>query len=186
MMAHDFGQAPAVIPRHVVFSHGQESGPWGRKISALAEVVRACGFTAHSVDYRGIQEPGRRIAKLIGYCQELPGERVLAGSSVGGYVSVGAAPALHPLGVFVIAPALYLPPLPPLPQEPLGCPVTVVHGFRDDIVPYEDSVRFAKLQRATLLLLEGDHLLHEQLPDIAHLFERFLTGLPAAVAGLAV
>jgi hypothetical protein len=27
-----------VTGRHVVFSHGQESGPWGRKISALAEV----------------------------------------------------------------------------------------------------------------------------------------------------
>src|SRR2546430_13666602 len=39
-------QAPA---RHVVFSHGQESGPWGRKISALAEVARSEGYLAHSV-----------------------------------------------------------------------------------------------------------------------------------------
>ena len=33
-----------VISRHVVFSHGKESGPWGRKISALAEVARSEGY----------------------------------------------------------------------------------------------------------------------------------------------
>src|SRR5256885_5200929 len=48
-------QAPVAF-RHVVFSHGQESGPWGRKISALAEVARTEGYTAHSVDYRRSEE----------------------------------------------------------------------------------------------------------------------------------
>jgi hypothetical protein len=61
----------------------------------------------------------------------------------------------------------------------------VIHGFHDDIVPYTDSVRFAKAQRATLVLLDGDHLLHEQLPEIERLFEGFLGRLPA-VAGVAV
>ena len=46
-----------VMSRHVVFSHGKESGPWGRKISALAEVARSEGYDAHSVDYRGLEEP---------------------------------------------------------------------------------------------------------------------------------
>ena len=50
-----------VTGRHVVFSHGLESGPWGRKISALAEVGRAEGYDVHSVDYRGITEPLARI-----------------------------------------------------------------------------------------------------------------------------
>ena len=54
-----------VTGRHVVFSHGQESGPWGRKISALAEVARSEGYDTHSVDYRGIVEPRARIAKLV-------------------------------------------------------------------------------------------------------------------------
>jgi predicted alpha/beta hydrolase family esterase len=179
------GQTRIVTERHVIFSHGQESGPWGRKISALAEIARAAGWQAHSVDYRGIPEPDRRTARLIEHCEELSGERVLVGSSVGGFVSVAAAPVLHPRGLFLIAPALYLPQLPPLPQEPLNCRAVVVHGFRDEIVPYEDSVRFANAQRATLLLLEGDHLLHEQLGDISHMFGHFLTTLPA-LAGLAV
>jgi len=175
-----------VTHRHLVFSHGQESAPWGLKISALAQVARAQGYEAHSVDYRGIQEPGRRVSKLVQFCQGLDGEVVLAGSSVGGYVSVCAAPIVQPTGVFVIAPALYLPQLPPLPQGHLSCPVTVVHGFEDEIVPYEDSVGFARAQGATLHLLKGGHLLHEQLPQIVQLFEGFLRGLlRPSLAGIA-
>jgi hypothetical protein len=132
------------------------------------------------VDYRGITQPLERVAKLIDYCRALSGPVVLAGSSVGGYVSVAASPQLHPLGVFVIAPALYLPQLPPLEAGVLGCPVSVVHGWGDDIVPYEDSVRFGKVQLAALHLMPGGHLLHEQMGEIEHLFERFLKGLPGS------
>ena len=35
----------------VVFSHGQESGPWGTKIQRMAETVRNLGCEADSVDY---------------------------------------------------------------------------------------------------------------------------------------
>lgn len=178
--------------RHVVFSHGQESGPWGRKITVLAQVARACGYEPHSVDYRGLEDPRERVARLLAFWQSLPQEdpRVLAGSSVGGYVSVAAAAALAargsppPAGLFLIAPALYLDRLPPLSADPLGCPVTVIHGWRDDIVPFMDSLRFAQREHAALHLLESDHLLHDQLPALESLLAAFLTALrqPAAPA----
>ena len=41
----------------VVFSHGQESGPWGTKIKVMAERVRELGCKADSVDYQGIADP---------------------------------------------------------------------------------------------------------------------------------
>src|SRR3984893_15943956 len=94
----------SVASRHVVFSHGQESGPWGRKISALAEVARTEGSVAHSVDYRGIEEPRARVAKLVDFCKELAGDLVLVGSSLGGYVAVPSASLLHARGVFLMAP----------------------------------------------------------------------------------
>ena len=108
-----FVEAP-VVNRHVVFSHGQESGPWGRKISALAEVARSEGYETHSVDYRGIDEPRARIAKLVDFCKELSGDLVLVGSSMGGYVAVASASLLHARGVFLMAPALYMEGLPEL------------------------------------------------------------------------
>ena len=166
-----------VSGRHVVFSHGQESGPWGRKISALAEVGRAEGYDVHSVDYRGITEPRARVAKLVDFCKELAGDLVLVGSSMGGYVSVASASLLHARGVFLMAPALYLQGLPELRPTVLDCPASIVHGWRDEIVPYQHSVRFAEAHHAALHLLESDHRLHNQIRVIQYLFEYFLIAL---------
>src|ERR1700686_4560721 len=154
-------QAPAAS-RHVVFSHGQESGPWGRKISALAEVAPSGGYVAHSVDYRRIEEPRARVAKLVDFCKELQGDLVLVGSSLGGYVAVASASLLHARGVFLMAPALYLEGLPELRAGVLDCPAAIVHGWGDDVVPYAHSMRFAQHYGAALHLLNADHRLHSQ------------------------
>jgi pimeloyl-ACP methyl ester carboxylesterase len=167
----------AVTSRHVVFSHGQDAGPWGRKITALAEVARAEGYEAHSVDYRGIDEPRARVAKLVEFCKELTGDLVLVGSSLGGYVAVASASLLHARGVFLMAPALYMQGLPELRSGVLDCPAALVHGWRDDVVPYEHSVRFAQAYRCALHLLESDHRLHNQVRVIQYLFEYFLVAL---------
>src|SRR5579872_2380876 len=120
-----------VAGRHVVFSHGKESGPWGRKISSLAEVARSEGYEAHSVDYRGLDDPRQRVARLVEFCKELAGDLVLVGSSLGGYVAVASASLLHARGIFLMAPALFLEGLPPLRSAGLlDCPTTVVHGWR--------------------------------------------------------
>jgi pimeloyl-ACP methyl ester carboxylesterase len=169
-------QAP-VTSRHVVFSHGQEAGPWGRKITALAEVARAEGYDAHSVDYRGIHEPRARVARLVDFCKELTGDLVLVGSSLGGYVAVASASLLHSRGVFLMAPALYMQGLPELRVGVLDCPAAVVHGWRDEVVPYDHSVRFAHDYHCALHLVEGDHRLHNQVRVIQYLFEYFLIAL---------
>lgn len=168
--------------RYVVFSHGKESGPWGRKIAALADVARSEGYQAESVDYRGIDGPRERIARLVDFCKELQGDLVLVGSSMGGYVSVASASLLHARGVFLMAPALYMEGLPPLRENLLDCPATIVHGWYDEVVPFEHSVRFAKDYGAALHLLRSDHRLHNQLRVIRYLFEYFLIALdlPAA------
>jgi pimeloyl-ACP methyl ester carboxylesterase len=166
-----------VPSRHVVFSHGQESSPWGRKISALAEVARAEGYEVHSVDYRGLEEPRARVAKLVDFCKELTGDLVLVGSSLGGYVAVASASLLHARGLFLMAPALYLQGLPELRAGVLDCPAAVVHGWRDEVVPFEHSVRFAQAYRAALHLVESDHRLHNQIRVIQYLFEYFLIAL---------
>jgi pimeloyl-ACP methyl ester carboxylesterase len=163
--------------RYVVFSHGKDSGPWGTKITALAETARSEGYQVESVDYRGVDSPAERVTRLADFCSSLHGDLVLVGSSLGGYVSVAAAATLHARGVFLMAPALYLPGIPELRPRVLDCPATVVHGWRDDIVPYEDSVRFARDYRAQLHLLDSDHQLHDQLRLIKYLFEYFLIAL---------
>ena len=55
----------------VIFSHGQESGPWGTKIRAMAATVEALGCKADSIDYQGIADPGERVDKLKEACAAL-------------------------------------------------------------------------------------------------------------------
>jgi pimeloyl-ACP methyl ester carboxylesterase len=162
------------VERHVVFSHGLESGPWGKKIAALAPIAEAEGFEVDSVDYRGIDDPVARVTKLVESCKEKPGELVLVGSSLGGYVAAAAAGALHARGLFLMAPALYMPQLPPLRIGRLDCLIAVVHGWYDEVIPVEHSIRFATENKADLHVIAGDHGLRSQLPALKSLFEYFL------------
>jgi pimeloyl-ACP methyl ester carboxylesterase len=160
-----------------VFSHGKDSIPWGRKITALADVARSEGYEVESVDYRGIETPRGCIDKLIEVCKTLSGDLVLVGSSLGGYVTVAAASLLHARGVFLMAPALYLDGLPPLRERLLDCPTSIVHGWHDEVVPPDHSIRCAREYHAALHLLDGDHQMHGQLRLIKYLFEHFLINL---------
>ena len=167
----------SVVHRHVVFSHGLESGPWGKKISALAEIARSEGYESHSVDYRGVEQPRARVARLVDFCKELSGDLVLVGSSMGGYVAVASASLLHARGLFLMAPALYMEGLPELRPGVLDCPTAIVHGWQDEVIPFDHSVRFAQTYRAALHLVDSDHRLHNQIRVIQYLFEYFLIAL---------
>ena len=47
---------------NVIFSHGQESGPWGTKIRAMADRVRELGHVADSIDYQAVADAVREYA----------------------------------------------------------------------------------------------------------------------------
>lgn len=167
----------------VIFSHGQESGPWGTKISRMADCVRALGCRAESIDYRGIGDPADRVARLLQACRDMPEQRVLVGSSMGGHVATAAASELKASGLFVLAPAYYMPGFEALTPPPPGMPFTIVHGWRDDIVPVENSIRYAREARATLHVLDGDHRLTENIGEICLYLEQFIERLAAKPNG---
>ncbi len=165
------------MSRYVVFSHGRDSGPWGAKITAMAEVARTEGYDVESVDYRGVDEPQERVARLLSYCRELKGPLVLVGSSLGGHVSTAASALLRAQGLFLLAPAFYMPGFEEHTPKPAPCPMTIVHGWHDEIVPVESSVRYAREHRATLHVLDSDHRLQDVIGQINYLFEYFLVSL---------
>lgn len=161
----------------VVFSHGQESGPWGTKIRALAGVARDKGLGVESVDYRGIADPGERVQKLIREAAQIDDSLLLAGSSMGGYVATAAAAELRTLGLFVLAPAFYLEGFDAATPEPPAVPISVVHGWHDDVVPVDNSIRFARSCSAALHILDGDHRLTANIREIGELFGDFIDEL---------
>ena len=166
-----------MTPPTVVFSHGKDGEPWGIKIAALAETARGEGYTVDSADYRAVNDVEQRAAILQELCKSIRGDLVLVGSSLGAYNVLQVAPSLHAYGVFLLAPAIYVDPLPPLHTYKTDCPVTIVHGLQDDVVPFEHSIRFARETGATLHLVNDDHRMHSQVPFLKFLFEYFLIQL---------
>lgn len=158
----------------VVFSHGQESGPWGTKIRAMAECARELGCTADSIDYQGIADPAERVQKLIDETRDIDDTLVLVGSSMGGHVATAAAATVGAAGLFVLAPAYYMPGFDGLTPEPPAIPICIVHGWRDDIVPVDNSIRFARNCRAELHVLDGDHRLTANIDEINVYLTTFL------------
>ena len=145
----------------VIFSHGQETGPWGTKIRAMAAMVRSLGCMADSIDYRGIADPGERVEKLLRECEGIEDRLILVGSSMGGHVATAAAETLGAAGLFVLAPAYYMQGYEDLTPPAPGMPICIVHGWNDDIVPADNSVRYARRCGATLHLVTGSSTDHQ-------------------------
>jgi pimeloyl-ACP methyl ester carboxylesterase len=175
-------------PLLVVFSHGKESGPNGRKIQALATVAQAEGAQILSVNYRehpaGIHhdhdapgEADRRVEQLL--ATPLPPHKrlILVGSSMGSYVSAVAASRMLVDGLFLLAPALVMPGYAEVPPTASAPQVSIVHGWRDDIIPWAHSARWAAKARCALHLIDSDHRLDSALPVIEPLFRHFLKAL---------
>jgi pimeloyl-ACP methyl ester carboxylesterase len=165
--------------QYIVFSHGQDGEPWGSKILAMAKVARTHGLQVESVDYRGMDDPAARVGKLLEFCKGLPGKLLLVGSSLGAHVCMTAAGQVPARGVFVLAPAFFMPGYEQYtPVPPAGCPVTIVHGWNDTIVPPENSVRYAHQYRSTLHLIDSDHRLSANVDEVCEFLDRFLRRLP--------
>jgi len=164
----------------VVFSHGKESGPWGAKITALAQVAREAGLEVESLDYRGMQEPVQRVRHLLRYLRTLGGPALLVGSSMGGHVAAAAAGQIPVRGLFLMAPAFYMPGYESLTPPPPGCPLCIVHGWHDEVVPVDNAIRYARQCTCTLHVLDSDHRLMDRLDQLRTLFGMFLRDLVAS------
>lgn len=167
-------------PPQICFSHGKESGPWGTKIAAMADLARDRGHAVESLDYRGMEDPAARVDKLVAHCAALAEPLVLVGSSMGGHVATAASMQLPDVrGLFLLAPAFFMPGYESLTPEPRAVRTTLVHGWRDEVVPAANSIRFAAQHRARLHLVDGDHRLSAHLFDINRFFDWFLDDLAA-------
>ena len=163
----------------VVFSHGLDGEPWGTKVVALAKVAEAHGLHVESLDYRGMEAPAR-VEKLRAFAQQLARPLILVGSSLGGHVAASVSSLAPTRGLFLMAPAFFMPGFEQYTPVPARCPIDIVHGWNDDVVPAQNSIRFAQQYRATLHLIDSDHRLTANLGDVCDLFDLFLRRLASA------
>jgi predicted esterase len=161
----------------IYFAHGKESGPWGTKIIALADMASRKNIPFESIDYSDLSDPNDRVARLREKCVEPGSDIVLVGSSMGGYVSTVATKSIRPAGLFLMAPAFYLSGYGCQNPKAHAGSTIIIHGWGDEVVPVDNSIRFARQQKAELHLVDGDHQLIGNLPFITALFSQFLDNL---------
>jgi predicted esterase len=154
--------------------HGKESGPGGSKIAALAGVAQARGWAVASLDYSHTTDPALRLEQLLQACAGVRERLVLAGSSMGGWVAAEAAARLGAHGVFLLAPALYVPGYPTQAPVVPAQRTEIVHGWDDEVIPCDNAIRFARLRQCTLHLVQDNHRLNASIPLLRELFSAFL------------
>jgi len=161
----------------VIYNHGKDSSPWGEKTLVFAEVAKRHGYVFESPDYREVVNPDDRVRQLLALDLSDYDEIVLIGSSMGAYVATVAAETIKPRGLFLMAPAFYLPGYLRTEFNPPANHTLVIHGWQDDIVPPEHSWTFCQKYHICLKMLNSDHRLISELPALAEEFDRFLVGL---------
>jgi predicted alpha/beta-hydrolase family hydrolase len=170
---------------HVILSHGSDSGPEATKVSALARVAEALGWTTSRPDYREEDRLGyagcvpQRLARLVEAMQGQPRPLVLAGSSMGAFVS-GLASLRAPCdGLFLIALPIDIPGCPQRFHVAPGVPGMLVHGYRDELCPVDAAVAFTRTRGMPALLLDDDHRLANHVDVLERQFELFLRTVAA-------
>lgn len=170
---------------HVIISHGLESGPQASKASALAEVAQALGWSHERPDYRDLDARGpigdvaARIARLAGHARAAPpGPLVLAGSSMGAYVSAHVSLARPVAGLFLMAPPVALEAVPRYLQA-AAVRTWIVHGWDDELIPAMEVARWAQQRRDRLVLVDDQHRLAAHVEFCGAEFGRFLQSLAA-------
>lgn len=144
----------------VIFAHGLDTGPIGRKSQALVDA----GFDVVAPDCRGRDLPDR-IEILRDAIAACDAPAVLVGSSFGGIAGLCAAIVAaregHPVrAILLCAPALQVPPPPGLLEDLRPpAPTEIVHGTRDDVIPIDVSREYAARFSIPLHEIDDDHRL---------------------------
>ena len=158
----------------IVFAHGLEGSPEGRKIQHL----RSNGFDVVAPDGRSLS----LVDRLVGLEEATrSGGILLAGSSYGGLAAAHLA-SVHParfVGLLLMAPALHHSEHPVQDaaelRPPSGVPTVVIHGAQDAIVPIDVSRHYCGYG-ATLIETDDDHRLAHSLNQITGAVEQLLKG----------
>lgn len=168
---------------HCILSHGFESGPEATKVTALAEVATRLGWSHERPDYTdldaksGVSRVGdvpARLQRLIALAASAAarGPVVLAGSSLGAYVSALASLHVPVKGLFLMVPPTSMGPMPVL--DAADVPTSVVHAWHDELIPAAEVIAWAGARSASLLLVNDGHRLNDHVAESAAAFEALL------------
>jgi pimeloyl-ACP methyl ester carboxylesterase len=166
----------------VILSHGLESGPQATKVTAMAALARDLGWGEVRPDYRDldasrdVRRIDERIARMLSHVPTDGRPFVLAGSSMGAFISGLGSLRQPPLGLFLLAPPLSIPGHAAR-LDAAAVPLAIVHGWHDELIPAADVIAFAQARSAALHLVDDSHRLTEHVDIVARWFGEWLARL---------
>lgn len=171
---------------HCILSHGFESGPDATKVTALAAAAERLGWSHERPDYTDLDARAEvselgdvqaRLERLLQRARAAAGRGplVLAGSSLGAWISARATLQLPVAGLFLMAPPVRMGAAPAL--DAASVPIAIVHGWDDELIPAGEVVAWARPRRARLLLVDDGHRLSGHVQASADAFAALLSGL---------
>jgi len=168
---------------HVIISHGLQSSPESSKALALAQACDLLGWSCERPDYQDIDalmpplgDVEARIRRLRSLVEGINGPVVLAGSSMGAFISAQVSVQVPVRGLFLMAPPIHLDGYE-MRLQTAAVPLSVVHGWHDELIPADDVAQWAKQRQARICLVNDDHRLSAHVDYVAQQFALFLGGL---------
>jgi alpha/beta superfamily hydrolase len=170
------------VTGHVIISHGLQSSPDATKASALAAVAQSLGWSHERPDYRDLDRVSElgdvlgRIARLRQLAIDAAEPLVLAGSSMGAFISARVSLEVPLAGLFLMAPPTQLQGFQ-IRLDAVPVPTRIIHGWHDELIPATDVMAWAQLRNDHLIMVDDDHRLSGHVELCADEFARFLQGL---------
>ena len=171
---------------HCILSHGFESGPEATKVTALADVAQRLGWTHERPDYTDLDAMSevsrvgdvptrlRRLVERTALAAR-QGPVVLAGSSLGAYISAIASLQVPTQALFLMVPPTTMGPMPAL--DAAVVPISVVHAWHDEIIPAGQVIEWARTRSVRLLLVDDSHRLMDHVDTTTEAFSALLRSL---------
>jgi len=164
---------------HVIICHGLQSGPDATKATALSKKAEALGWSHERPDFRDLDAIGElgdvlaRIARLKSMTDGEQRPLVLAGSSMGAFISARVSLEVPIRGLFLMAPPIQLQGYS-IALDAATVPTRIVHGWHDELIPAAAVVAWAQTRSNHLVLVDDDHRLSSHVDFCAEEFGRFL------------
>ena len=171
---YNLQQQETTVNKIVIYNHGKDSSPWGEKTQVFADIAKQHDYQVLSPDYSHQLNPDKRVKQLLAIDLSANKEVILIGSSMGAYVATVAAETIQPSGLFLLAPAVYLPGYQQTEFSFSDHQIQVVHGWQDEIVPVENAWKLCQKYHLRLKLYDADHRLMSVIAEIAKDFDDFL------------
>ena len=162
----------------LILSHGLESGPDATKVTALAKTAEPLGFRSVRPDYRDLdatRDVNRIDARIVRLLEHVPSDEpvILAGSSMGAFISGFASLKSNCVGLFLIALPISINGYA-RPFNAKAVPTALVHGWDDELCPVDEAIAFARTRGDAITLVRDEHRLAAHVDFVAEQFRLFL------------